>query len=53
MMAVSRIMAQHSTDARLTVANDRLNTAPQRVAHYLLAHCTADGKPAAGDGAYI
>lgn len=45
MLAVSRIMAQHSTDARLNVANDRLNTAPQRVAIYLLETWRAQGGP--------
>ncbi|MGV3548521.1 Crp/Fnr family transcriptional regulator [Rhizobium sp.] len=45
MMAISRIMAQHSTDARLNVANDRLNTAPQRVAIYLLETWRAQGGP--------
>jgi CRP-like cAMP-binding protein len=35
-MAVGRIIAQHSTDARLNIASDRINTAPQRVALYLL-----------------
>ena len=45
MMSVSRIMAQHSTDARLNVANDRLNTAPQRVALYLLETWRAQGGP--------
>lgn len=45
MMAVSRIMARHSTDARLNVANDRLNTAPQRVALYLLETWRAQGGP--------
>lgn len=45
MLSVSRIMAQHSTDARLNVANDRLNTAPQRVAIYLLETWRAQGGP--------
>jgi CRP-like cAMP-binding protein len=45
MMAVSRIMAQHSMDARLNVANDRLHTAPQRVAKYLLELWEAQGGP--------
>lgn len=45
MMAISRIMAQHSTDARLNVANDRLHTAPQRVARYLLETWRDQGGP--------
>lgn len=45
MLAVSRLMARHSMDARLNVANDRLNTAPQRVAKYLLELWRAQGGP--------
>lgn len=45
MVAISRIMARHSMDARLSVANDRLNTAPQRVAKYLLELWRAQGGP--------
>ena len=45
LLAIGRIMAQHSTDARLSVANDRLNTAPQRVAKYLLELWRAQGGP--------
>jgi CRP/FNR family transcriptional regulator, dissimilatory nitrate respiration regulator len=43
MVAISRILAKHSMDARLNVANDRLNTAPQRVAKYLLELWRAQG----------
>lgn len=42
-MAITRIMAQHLDDARANVANDRLHTAPQRVANYLLELCAAHG----------
>ena len=45
LLAVGRIMARHSMDARLSVANDRLNTAPQRVAKYLLELWRAQGGP--------
>lgn len=45
LLAISRIMARHSMDARLSVANDRLNTAPQRVAKYLLELWRAQGGP--------
>lgn len=45
LLAIGRIMAKHSMDARLSVANDRLNTAPQRVAKYLLETWRAQGGP--------
>ena len=45
LLSVGRIMAKHSMDARLNVANDRLNTAPQRVARYLLELWRAQGGP--------
>jgi CRP-like cAMP-binding protein len=45
LLAIGRIMAKHSMDARLSVANDRLNTAPQRVAKYLLELWRAQGGP--------
>lgn len=45
MLSISRILAKHSTEARLNVANDRLNTAPQRVAKYLLELWRAQGGP--------
>jgi CRP/FNR family transcriptional regulator, dissimilatory nitrate respiration regulator len=35
-MSMLNIMARHLNDARENVANDRLHTAPQRVANYLL-----------------
>lgn len=35
-MALMGVMAHHLQDARENVANDRLHTAPQRVANYLL-----------------
>lgn len=44
MVAISRLMARHSVDARLSVANDRLHTAPQRVAKYLLELWRAQGR---------
>ena len=41
--SLMNILARHLNDARENVANDRLHTAPQRVANYLLelsaAHC--------------
>lgn len=43
MIAISRVLAKHSMDARLNVANDRLHTAPQRVAKYLLETWRAQG----------
>lgn len=45
LLAIGRIMAKHSMEARLSVANDRLNTAPQRVAKYLLELWRAQGGP--------
>jgi CRP/FNR family transcriptional regulator, dissimilatory nitrate respiration regulator len=45
LLSIGRIMAKHSMDARLNVANDRLNTAPQRVAKYLLELWRAQGGP--------
>ena len=44
-LALMRIMAHHAKDARLSVANDRLHTAPQRVANYLLELWHANGGP--------
>src|SRR5262249_55050504 len=46
-LALMNIMARHLNDARMNVANDRLHTAPQRVARYLLelSHAQADGHP--------
>lgn len=45
LLAIGKILAKHSTEARLSVANDRLNTAPQRVAKYLLELWRAQGGP--------
>lgn len=44
-MAILREMAHHAMDARLSVADDRLHTAPQRVAKYLLELWHAHGGP--------
>lgn len=41
--ALMNIMARHLNDARANVANDRLRTAPQRVANYLLELSDAHG----------
>jgi CRP/FNR family transcriptional regulator, dissimilatory nitrate respiration regulator len=45
LLTIGRIMAKHSMEARMSVANDRLNTAPQRVAKYLLELWRAQGGP--------
>jgi CRP-like cAMP-binding protein len=45
-MALATSLSGQLAKAFASLADDRLHTAPQRVAHYLLAHCTADGKPA-------
>ena len=42
-MAMMKIMAEHLNDARENVANDRLHTAPQRVANYLLELANREG----------
>jgi len=42
-VAILRIMARHLIDARENVAEDRLHTAPQRVANYLLKLALANG----------
>lgn len=44
-LSLMNIMARHLNDARSNVANDRLHTAPQRVARYLLelSHAQGDG----------
>jgi CRP-like cAMP-binding protein len=44
-LSMMNIMARHLNDARVNVANDRLHTAPQRVARYLLelAHEHGEG----------
>jgi CRP/FNR family transcriptional regulator, dissimilatory nitrate respiration regulator len=41
--SLMNIMARHLNDARANVANDRLRTAPQRVANYLLELSDANG----------
>ncbi|MDO6967075.1 Crp/Fnr family transcriptional regulator [Rhizobium alvei] len=45
-MSMLNIMARHLNDARENVANDRLHTAPQRVANYLLELSRANGNGA-------
>lgn len=44
-LSLMNIMARHLNDARVNVANDRLHTAPQRVANYLLelSHTNGNG----------
>jgi CRP-like cAMP-binding protein len=42
-MALLQVLAHHLQDARENVANDRLHTAPQRVANYLLEMLQASG----------
>jgi CRP-like cAMP-binding protein len=42
-LSMMNIMARHLNDARINVANDRLRTAPQRVANYLLELSVAHG----------
>jgi CRP-like cAMP-binding protein len=44
--AVIRCLSDHLRTTMDCIANDRLQTAPQRVAHYLLTHCEAEGGPA-------
>lgn len=45
-MALANALSAQLSKAFASLADDRLHTAPQRVAHYLLSHCTPDGKPA-------
>ncbi len=45
--AVMASLSKHLLSTLECVANDRLFTAPQRVANYILAHCPVDGGPAA------
>lgn len=45
-LALMNIMARHLNDARCNVANDRLHTAPKRVARYLLELSDANGNGA-------
>lgn len=42
-LALLQVLAHHLQDARENVANDRLHTAPQRVANYLLEMMQASG----------
>ncbi len=44
--AIIRCLSDHLRTTMDCIANDRLQTAPQRVAHYLLTHCATDGGPA-------
>lgn len=44
-LSIMRIMAHHAKEAGLSVADDRLHTAPQRVAKYLLELWNAHGGP--------
>jgi CRP-like cAMP-binding protein len=44
--AVMISLSQHLLTAMDCVANDRLHTAPQRVANYILTRCPVDGGPA-------
>lgn len=46
--ALMNIMARHLNDARENVANDRLHTAPKRVANYLLELSKANGNGPSG-----
>ena len=45
--AVMASLSRHLLSTMECVANDRLFTAPQRVANYILARCPVDGGPAA------
>ena len=45
-VALTNALSVQLAKAYASLANDRLHTAPQRVARYLLAHCTVEGKPA-------
>lgn len=44
--AIMGCLSDHLRTTMDCIANDRLQTAPQRVAHYLLTHCATDGGPA-------
>lgn len=44
-LALASALSGQLSRAFASLANDRLHTAPQRVARYLLAHCPAEGKP--------
>ncbi|MBZ9793197.1 Crp/Fnr family transcriptional regulator [Rhizobium sp. 3T7] len=41
--AIARSLSQHLLSTMDCLARDRMNTSPQRVAHYLLTHCTNEG----------
>ncbi|WP_425502215.1 Crp/Fnr family transcriptional regulator [Peteryoungia desertarenae] len=43
--AIMRSLSDHLRGTMDCIANDRLQTAPQRVAHYLLTHCGAEEGP--------
>jgi CRP-like cAMP-binding protein len=43
--AIIRSLSDHLRSTMDCIANDRLQTAPQRVAHYLLTSCEEDGGP--------
>jgi CRP-like cAMP-binding protein len=43
-LALLNTLSMQITKVFGSLANDRLHTAPQRVARYLLSHCPADGK---------
>lgn len=45
-LALANALSIQLCKAFANLANDRLHTAPQRVARYLLAHCPADGRAA-------
>lgn len=45
-MALATALSGQLSKAFASLADDRLHTAPQRVANYLLTHCPADGKAA-------
>jgi len=44
-MALAATLSSQLGRAFASLSDDRLHTAPQRVARYLLSHCTVDGKP--------
>lgn len=45
-LTLANALSAQLSKAYTNLANDRLHTAPQRVARYLLSHCTVDGKAA-------
>jgi CRP-like cAMP-binding protein len=45
--AIINCLSDHLRTTMDCIANDRLQTAPQRVAHYLLAHCQSESGSAA------